>query len=128
MKSDSNGESGRVAEQDSLDIPYCSVKNADEIPEVFNQNRGSDSTQGDEVATNEGASFRGQSGSTRLDTKQTSQEAESEANIEQKDGDDGGNLIPIVIGGGLAVLGVLPVAAANNKNDDKRRSRDSDSS
>jgi len=132
MKSDNNGESGRVAEQDSLDIPYCSVKNADEIPEVFNQNRGSDSTQGDEVATNEGASFRGQSGSTRLDTKQTSQEAESEANIEQKDGDDGGNLIPIVIGGGLAVLGAfiggVTVAAANNKNDDKRRSRDSDSS
>jgi len=67
---------------------------------------------------------------TSVETKETcTQEAESEVKTEQKQ--EGENLMPVLIGGGLAVLGALvggiTVAVANNKNDEKRRSRDSDS-
>jgi len=136
VKSDDNCEEGRSAEEDSSEIPVrraCSGKNDDDVPEVSTEETDSDSSpqaQGDYVKENEASPLESEDGSTKLETKQTSQEAESEVKTEQKK--EGENLMPVLIGGGLAVLGALvggiTVAAANNKNDEKRRSRESDGS
>eukprot|EP00984_Skeletonema_dohrnii_P003964 scaffold1355_cov106-Skeletonema_dohrnii-CCMP3373.AAC.8 len=134
VKSDDNCEEGRSAEEDSSEIPVrraCSGKNDDDVPEVSTEETDSDSSpqaQGDCVKENEATPL--ESEDAKLETKQTSQEAESEVKTEQKK--EGENLMPVLIGGGLAVLGALvggiTVAAANNKNDEKRRSRESDGS
>ena len=137
VKSDDNCEEGRSAEEDSSEIPVrraCYGKNDDDVPEVSTEETDSDSSpqaQGDYVKENEATTLESEDGSsTKLETKQTSQEAESEVKMEQKK--EGENLMPVLIGGGLAVLGALvggiTVAAANNKNDEKRRSRESDGS
>lgn len=140
VKSDDNSEGGDLAEENSLDIPCderkaSSAKDEDygSAQEVSNEERELDSTVNDDksVTKTEASSFQSEGDSTRQDIKQPSkQAADSEVKTEQKK--DEKNLIPILVGGGLAVLGAfiggVTVAAANNKNDEKRRSRDSDSS
>mmetsp|Transcript_2181 Transcript_2181/g.3424 ORF Transcript_2181/g.3424 Transcript_2181/m.3424 type:complete len:1132 (-) Transcript_2181:1136-4531(-) len=140
VKSDDNCEEGRSAEEDSSEIPCdvrraCSAKNDNKVPEVSTGETDSDSSaqaqaQGNYVKESEATPLQSKDGSIKLETKQTSQEAESEVKTEQKK--EGENMMPVLIGGGLAVLGALvggiTVAAANNKNDEKRRSRESDGS
>ena len=127
-------KSGDSSERDKSAEEICEGKDV-KAEVISNEERelGSthDSDHDDEdVATNEVSSSQSEDDNTRQEIKQPSQEAESGVKIEQKE--DGKNLIPILVGGGMAVVGALiggvTVAASNKKNDKKRRSRDSDGS
>jgi hypothetical protein len=128
IKSDDNSKTGKSAEE-------ISEGKDDRAQEVSNEERELGSTHDDDhddegVTKTEASSSQSEGNITGQEIKQPSQEAESGVKIEQKE--DGKNLIPILVGGGLAVVGAfiggVTVAAANKKNDEKQRSRDSDGS
>ena len=128
MKSDDNSERGRSVEE-------ISKGKDDKAQEVSNEERELGSTHDDDhddegVAITEASSSQSEGNMTGQEMKQPSQEAESEVKSEQNK--DGKNLIPILVGGGLAVVGAfiggVTVAAANKKNDEKRRPKDTDGS
>ena len=129
-KSNGNDKAGRVTKEDSLETS-SSAKNNDEVPDVSAEERNYlvSSAHQDDVKEREASPLQSEHDIASEETKRTTQEAESEVMTEQKK--EGENLMPVLIGGGLTVLGALiggiTMAAANNKNDEKRRDSDSDS-
>jgi hypothetical protein len=133
VKSEDNCKQGGVAGEESSESPGntntdSSARNDDCLAEVSTD---SFSHTQDDANEKEESRVQNEGGSTCAETKQTCiQEAESEVKMEQEK--EGENLMPVLIGGGLAVLGALVggitvAAVSNNKNDEKRRSRDADS-
>ena len=125
-KGDENSNGGEAARADLSDTPSddgkASAAENNEVPNVSNE----------EIDSHSGSSTSNEGFDTSIETQEScADNADSEILLEQKE--EGNKLMPVLIGGGLAIAGALiggmTVAAANNKDehDEKKRSEESES-